>query len=59
MTFILSIDTAVLDFIQTYIKNPFFDVLMPLITSIGDAGILWILIGAFLLLTKKYRGQYY
>jgi len=45
---------AVLDFLQT-IHTKFLDAIMVFITSLGDAGILWIFIALILLVTKKYR----
>ena len=48
-------DFAILNFIQNFIKNPFFDIVMPKITSLGDAGLIWILCGVVLLFSKKYR----
>ena len=48
-------DLAVLDWIAANLWNPVLDVLMPLITLLGDAGIFWIAIAVVLLCTKKYR----
>ena len=48
-------ELAVLDFIQELFRNPFTDSLMPAITSLGDAGFLWILLGLALLCSRKYR----
>ena len=48
-------ELAVLDFIQELFRNPFMDSLMPAITSLGDAGFLWILLGLALLCSRKYR----
>ena len=45
----------VLDFIQLNIRNEFLDVLMPVITSLGNGGILWIAIALIFIATKKYR----
>ena len=42
-------ELAVLDFIQELFRNPFMDSLMPAVTSLGDAGFLWILLGLALL----------
>lgn len=50
-----SIDLPVLDWIAANLWNPVLDVLMPLITLLGDAGIFWIAIAVVLLCTKKYR----
>mgnify|MGYP000816720386 CR=1 FL=1 len=48
-------ELAVLDFIQELFRNPFMDSLMPAVTSLGDAGFLWILLGLALLCSRKYR----
>ena len=50
-----SIDLPILDWIAANLWNPVLDVLMPLITLLGDAGIFWIAIAVVLLCTKKYR----
>lgn len=55
MSFILKMDVAILQFIQTVIKNPILDFLMPLITRLGDMGLVWILIVIILIVTKKHR----
>ena len=47
----------VLDFIQLNIRNEFLDVLMPVITSLGNGGILWIAIALIFIATKKYRPE--
>ena len=48
-------ELAVLDFIQELFRNPFMDSLMPAVTSLGDAGFLWTLLGLALLCSRKYR----
>lgn len=49
---IQQLDEGILFFIQEYMKNPILDRLMVFITSLGNAGFLWILV-AFLLLCQK------
>ena len=44
----------ILDFIQT-LRNPAFDAIMVCITHLGDAGILWLLLSAVLIISRKYR----
>lgn len=39
----MSIDMAILDFVQTYLRCDFLDMAMPLITVLGNGGILWII----------------
>ncbi|MDD6796221.1 MAG: phosphatase PAP2 family protein [Clostridiaceae bacterium] len=55
MNYIQNIDYEILMFIQNHIKNPFFDWVMPIITSLGNMGILWIIIGMIFLLRKNER----
>ena len=55
MNWILNIDNGILDFIQGNIRNLILDRLMPLITSLGNGGLIWIIIALILILTRKYR----
>ena len=48
-------DFYILDFIQSHWRCAFLDTTMPLITRLGDAGILWILSALVLLLIPKTR----
>ena len=48
-------DLPILDWIAAHIYCPFLDFLMPAITRLGDAGILWILLAALFLCLPKYR----
>lgn len=48
-------DLPILDWIRAHLTCPLLDTLMPIITSLGDAGILWITLAAALLTTRKYR----
>lgn len=48
-------DWAILNGIQDLLKSDFMDMIMPKITMLGNAGIIWIVIGLSLLMTKKYR----
>ncbi len=56
-TWIQSMDWMILKGIQSFMRNDFLDVGVPLITSLGDNGYLWIAIGVLLILTKTYRKQ--
>ncbi|MDO4271987.1 MAG: phosphatase PAP2 family protein [Candidatus Saccharibacteria bacterium] len=49
------IDLQILDFIQKYMKNDVLDIIMPLITRLGDIGIVWILLTIILLCNRKTR----
>lgn len=53
--FINNIDADILLFIQNYIRTPFLNTVMKVITSLGNAGILWIVLAVLFLCMKKYR----
>lgn len=48
-------DLPILDWIAEHLWNPVLDVLMPVITTLGDAGIFWIGLAIVLLLIPQYR----
>lgn len=52
---IISIDRFIIEFVQKYIHNPFLDKIIPFITSLGNVGLVWIIISITLLMSKKYR----
>lgn len=49
----MRIDMAILDFVQTYLRCDFLDMAMPVITWLGNGGILWIICS---LLLTAYPG---
>jgi len=49
------IDINTLKLIHDYSQNYVLDKIMPLITSLGNLGIVWIVISIILILSKKYR----
>ena len=55
MEMLLNLDGNILLWIQDYLRNDFLTPIMIFITSLGNAGIIWILITALLLLSKKTR----
>lgn len=55
VNFITNIDFSILDFIQNHLRNGALDWLMPKISVLGNAGIIWIIISIILLSIKKYR----
>ena len=55
MNFILNIDNWILQFIQNNMRNDVLDRIMPIITSLGNAGFIWILICVVMICSKKYR----
>ena len=54
-TLAVSFDLPILDWIAANLWCPLLDVLMPIITVLGDAGIFWIAISVLFMITKKYR----
>lgn len=46
---------AILDFIQTHFRSSLGDVVMPFITSLGNIGMIWILLGLLLVTRKRWR----
>lgn len=48
-------DVEILNFINNYCHNPIMDKIMTAITSIGNAGFIWIVIALILIITPKYR----
>ena len=55
MNYIYNMDIAILDWIQSVFKCAFLDWFMPIVTSLGNAGIVWIIICVLLLIYKKTR----
>lgn len=53
----MAIDWSILHWIQTYLACPALDWLMPRVTALGNAGVIWLLAAGALLCTKKYRRQ--
>ena len=49
------IDFSILDFIQANIKNPVLDQIIPFITSLGNGGVIWIIVAIIFLITRRYR----
>ncbi|EKQ52288.1 MULTISPECIES: phosphatase PAP2 family protein [unclassified Clostridium] len=50
-----NLDLGVLKFIHDISQNYIFDKIMPLITSLGNMGLIWIIIALILIFNKKYR----
>lgn len=55
MEALLTLDGNILLFIQEAIRSPVLDPVMKVITSLGNAGILWILLTVLLLIPKQTR----
>lgn len=54
---ITTIDTAVLDFIQQYIKCDFLDVIMAFFSYIGDKGVIWLIAAFIFIFLQKTRSM--
>jgi undecaprenyl-diphosphatase len=50
-----NIDVTLLKLIHDNFQNPILDKIMPVITYLGNGGIVWIIISLVLIMTKKYR----
>ena len=48
-------DNYILSVIRKYLKNRYLDILMPIVTSMGNLGIIWIAMAIALLLDKPYK----
>ena len=55
MDWLIELDGNVLLWIQEYLRNDFLNVIMKIITSLGDAGFVWILFAVIMLFFKKTR----
>ena len=55
MEALLNLDGGILLFLQDAVRNPVLNPIMTVITSLGNAGIIWILLTAALLIPKKTR----
>ncbi len=51
----LSFEFTILDWIQANLRNPIMDLLMPAITTLGNSGLIWIILAGILILMPKYR----
>lgn len=51
----MNFDMAILDLIQSNIRTGFMDAIMPFITQLGDAGLIWIIMSIGLIIPKKTR----
>lgn len=54
-TLAVSFDLPILDWIAANLWCPVLDVVMPIITLLGDAGIFWIAVAVLFMITKKHR----
>lgn len=49
------IDIKLLNYIENHLKNKMFDKIMPIITSLGNLGVIWIIISILLICKIDYR----
>jgi len=52
---LLSVDFTILNFIYNHCRMPWLDVLMPLVTKLGNFGAIWIFLALCLLISVNYR----
>ena len=55
MELIRSIDFSVLDFIREHLSCRFLDIFLGIFTTLGNGGIVWIVLTVGLLISKKHR----
>ena len=51
----LSFEFTILDWIQANLRNPILDLLMPALTTLGNSGLVWIILAGVLMFMPKYR----
>ena len=51
----LDVEFSILDFIQNQFRTPFGDFVMPLISKLGNGGIIWLVLSGLLCVFPKYR----
>lgn len=52
---ILHLDQSILEFLQHTVRSEFLDTIMPVITRLGDSGLIWVVLSFALVLPKKTR----
>lgn len=55
LQFLLELDGKILLFIQEFLRTDWLTAFFSFITSLGNGGVIWIVLAAILLCTKKYR----
>ena len=51
----LDVEFSILDFIQNQFRTPFGDFVMPLISKLGNGGIIWLVLSGLLCVFPEYR----
>jgi undecaprenyl-diphosphatase len=52
---LLSFDFTILNFIYDHFRSGILDILMPIITTLGSGGMIWIALAIVLLISRRYR----
>lgn len=52
---LVNTELSILDFLQEHLKCSFLDKIVPVITALGDKGIIWIALALFFIITGKQR----
>lgn len=55
MDIIREIDFMVLDYIREHLRNGFLDNIMPIVTSFGNMGMIWVVVALIISAKAKYR----
>lgn len=55
ISLIQKFDSSILCAIKKYVQNKYLDILMPMITNMGNLGVIWIMMAVVLLLDKPHR----
>lgn len=55
ISLIHTLDSSILQFINDNMHSPIMDRVMVILTSLGNGGVIWIIIAALLMINKKYR----
>ncbi len=53
MDFLLNLDTNILLFIQEYLRNPVLTAILRVITTLGEGGVIWIVLSVLCLFLRK------
>lgn len=53
------IDMKIINFIDNYVRCAFLDRIMPIITSLGNGGIVWLFLSIYLIHSSNYRMEGY
>lgn len=57
LQFVQTIDESIVLWVSSHLRNEFFDFLMPIVSALGNLGILWIILGFNIILFGKGKKQ--